>query len=75
MKSEMIAKKGVVNSSVLITAARAENRIYKQVLTMLNSHAVRSFKRYNPNCKQTCIGHHAWPLNKRLKKQYLKYSI
>jgi hypothetical protein len=33
----------------LITAARAVNRIYKQVLTMLNSHAVQSFNRYNPN--------------------------
>ena len=75
MKSEIGIKKGVVNSGVLITAARAENRIYKQVLTMLNSHAVRSFKRYIPNCKQTGTGHHAWPLNKRLKKQYLKFSI
>ncbi len=32
--------------SALITAARAVNRIYKQVLTMLNSHAVRSLNRY-----------------------------
>ena len=49
----------VVSSSVsgLITAARAVNWIYKQVLTMLNSHAVRSFNLIQLNSKQT---QYAW---------------